>query len=119
MRRPLLLVLLPLLLTACLPHLSGVVYNGTYKRDEIKQLADRGDPYAMMVLGEFYYRGFDGPKDLDEAAKLYAASAKKGNPFAGERLAAMQRGDTHVSIAHDIWQRLEYSARPSTAPEID
>ena len=119
MRCRLLLACLPFVLAACTPEASGIIYHGTYKRDEIQKLADRGDPYAMMVLGEFHFRGVEGPVDRAEAARLYAASAKKGNMQAQERLDAMQRGEVDVGLMQDVYRRWKYSFRPSEAPQID
>ena len=117
--RLLLACLLPFVLAACTPYASAVIYHGTYKREEIQKLADRGDPYAMMVLAEFHFRGVEGPTNRAEAARLYAVSAKKGNILAQERLDAMQRGEVDVGLVQDIWRRWQYSYRPSEAPQID
>lgn len=50
---------------------------------ELKELADEGEPYALLALGSKYLLGADGlEKDLTRGVECYVKAAEQGLPFA-------------------------------------
>ncbi|MBI2811620.1 MAG: sel1 repeat family protein [Candidatus Melainabacteria bacterium] len=49
---------------------------------ELKELADEGEPYALLALGSKYLIGVDVQKDLSKGVECYVKAAEQGLPFA-------------------------------------
>ena len=71
---------------------ATAAYNrGDYIRAarDLSQLAERGNPKALGLLGFMYEHGFGAPQAYGAAADLYAQGAALGNPFAQAMLGLM------------------------------
>lgn len=51
-------------------------------QSELKELAEAGEPYALLALGSKYLVGVDVQKDLSKGVECYVKAAEKGLPFA-------------------------------------
>lgn len=71
------------------PALRALKYNQT--------LADKGDPYGLLRMGERYRDGDGVPKNLAKAREYLEKAVKAGDPTAASELAALG----HSSIARD------------------
>ncbi len=69
--------------------------------NEMKRLADLGDPWAIYDLGDLYYSGIGVSKNVGEALKRYHEAAKLGNIGAEMTLGWMYREGTNVEQSFD------------------
>ncbi len=60
-------------------------------RELFGKAAESGDPEAMQWLGELYFKGTGGAKDIAQSIKWYEASATAGHAPAMHRLGVMYR----------------------------
>ena len=64
---------------ALVPQMGSIDYSDF---DQVKKAAERGDPRAMVELGEMYSEGKAVQENFAEAAKWYRRSADAGYPEA-------------------------------------
>jgi TPR repeat protein len=63
----------------------------------VRKAADAGSPEALAVLGRFYQKGEEVPKDLVVAASYYIRAIRMDSPRAGELLWAIASDKKFVS----------------------
>ena len=51
-----------------------------------KKAAEQGDQYAKVSLGRLYYNGLGGPKDIEEAKRLWIEAAYQDDQEAKDYL---------------------------------
>jgi len=69
----------------------GVAVDGPKAVEWYRKAIDSGSPYAAEGLGEMYQLGKLVPRDLRQAAALFAEAVEAGSFTAGGRLAALRR----------------------------
>jgi len=62
-----------------------------------QQMADGGNPAAMMKLGEMYERGEGTTRDLDKAREMYDKAKAKGHPKADAALSKLDKQQARVN----------------------
>lgn len=81
-----------------------------------KAAAEAGDVDAQMAVGDAYFHGLVGKRDLAEARKWYAKAAKQNKPDAARRLGEMyargEGGRKDVKKAMEYWSSAEKAGDP-------
>jgi putative methionine-R-sulfoxide reductase with GAF domain len=67
-------------------NLNGQATLGGTKLEDLKGLADQGDPGAEFTLGLRYATGSDAPQDYGEAARWFSKAAERGHVLAQSTL---------------------------------
>ena len=57
-------------------------------------LADKGDPYGLLRMGERYRDGDRVPKDLTKAQEYLTKAANAGSPTADDELTKLKQSST-------------------------
>lgn len=61
-----------------------------------QEQADKGDPYGLLRMGEFYRDGNGVPKDLDKAREYLAKASAAGSPDAADELSKLNQVSTNA-----------------------
>jgi TPR repeat protein len=100
-------ILLVCLMVLCgVPQVIGVSIFDDYNDFNIKELtsmAEEGDTFFMLILGDKYYQGEDVPQDYKQAVKWYAKAAEQGDATAQHRLGMM------YSLSYGVPEDFVYS----------
>jgi hypothetical protein len=62
-----------------------------------QEQADKGDPTALLRMGEFYRDGNGVPKDLDKAREYLTKASAAGSPNAADELSKLNQGPTNAT----------------------
>jgi TPR repeat protein len=61
-----------------------------------QEQADKGDPYGLLRMGEFYRDGNGVPKDLDKAREYLTKASAAGSPGAADELSKLNQASTNA-----------------------
>ncbi|KAK3106808.1 hypothetical protein FSP39_000229 [Pinctada imbricata] len=62
------------------------------------------DPYALIKMGDYYWYGCEGKKDIEKASEFYLEAAKKRDPHAVFNLGFML--EEGAEINDNVWKQL-------------
>lgn len=89
---------------------------------ELKELADEGEPYALLALGSKYLIGVDVQKDLSKGVECYVKAAEQGLPFAqilvGQHYRDGEGVETSRSEAKKWFQKAALQHAPPAMHEL-
>lgn len=91
-------------------------------QSELKELAEAGEPYALLALGSKYLVGVDVQKDLSKGVECYVKAAEKGLPFAqilvGQHYRDGDGVDTNREEAKKWFQKAAVQHAPPAMHEL-
>lgn len=90
--------------------------RGDYRAavNEFHPIAERGNAWAQVYLGEMYEDGKGVPQDYQQAKMWYQKAAEQGDPSAQRRLAWLHQNHNIVLLGNEIsrWPDAEGGQQP-------